>query len=122
MGFRLSFFPLRMPFYCLECTKAMADRQGWVCKTGWARQPAIPVVRTDDGMVRHLQVGRHITKAQGFILDDEVARDSQIMTQIHQEVAYLGLRLKPSLPVPVAGHIRCKECGRRLGEQGNSGD
>jgi hypothetical protein len=116
-GFRLSLFPLRSPFYCLECTKAMSDEKGWAWKSGWRRQPAIPVIRTGDGLVRHAQTGRHISKAQGFILDDEIVTDLHLMTEIHQQIAYLGLRLKPSLPVAVAGRIRCKGCGRRLSEE-----
>jgi hypothetical protein len=116
VGFRLSSFPLRRPFYCLDCTKVMSDERGWTWKSGWARQPAIPVIKTEGGLVRHAQTGRHISKPNGFILDDELASDSQLMTEIYQQVAYLGLRLKPSLPVPVAAHTQCKRCGRRVGQ------
>jgi hypothetical protein len=116
VGFRLAFFPFRRPFYCLQCTKAMSDAKGWQVKGGWALQPAIPVIRTDDGLVRHVQIGRLLTRAQGFIMDDEVASDSRLMTEIHQHLAYLGLRLKPSLPVPVASPIRCKRCASEVAD------
>ena len=116
VAYRLRFFPLRSPFYCRGCTRTLAEEKGWFLKKDISRIAAIPIVRDRYGRVRHVGVRRRITKAQGYIRDDEVERDPQLVQAIIQDIAYLGLRLAPSLTAPVAEHIRCKRCGELLEE------
>ena len=114
IGFRLRQFPLRGPFYCLECTSNLSKQQGWGAKIGFARQPAIPIIRVGE-LIRHVNIGGHDPQAFGSsILDEAVIEDDYLVARIEEQLVHLGLRLAPTRPAPVHHRIRCKNCGTRL--------
>lgn len=118
VGFRLRLFPMRHPFYCLQCATDACAKQGWVWKTGYGRKASIPIVRTDSGLVRHVKIGGSLRRRQWYIQDEEVIANQALFIEIVQKMAYLGLRLIPSMPQEVSENVACYRCGTALAAVG----
>jgi len=110
IGFHISLPPFRYPFYCLECVAAVALEKGWVQKGRHARIRAIPIIRTNDGVARHVQIWGSFTRREYHVEDPEVLRDPRFHEEVVFQAISLNLRLVPSRPEEVSERVRCGRC------------
>lgn len=98
------------PFDCIDCAPQVVSEKGGSGKDGLPSTPAIPIIRTDSGVVRHVAVGG----SPRSLSDEEVLGDPQFIRELISTATGLGLRFIPSLAQEVAANVTCNRCKCRI--------
>lgn len=108
-------FPPSHPFYCLRCAVDLADKSGWLELPKGDEQRAVPVIRTDSGVVRQVAIGRsrEFSVSVEYEIQDEGFGGDETMS-LFLATARLGTRWVPSLPAEVGRRVACATCKVRI--------